>query len=284
MKHLVIPDCQVTPDTPIDHLRWIGEYMVEKQPDKVIHLGDFADMESLSSYDYGKRQYEGRRYKKDINAAISAMRALMTPLVRYNQKRREFKEKLYRPELHLCLGNHENRIQRAVDDDPKLDGFMQVEDLRYHEYGWTVHPFLEVVELDGVHYSHYFYNPLSGRPYGGQSIDTRLKNLGFSFIQGHQQNYMVGSRPLNNGRRIRGLVHGSCYIHQEDYRGPQANGEMRAVFMLHEVSGGDYMLMEVSLDFLCRKYEGMPLWKYVKQKYPKLYEISNWLKSRETEG
>ena len=61
MKHMVIPDCQVTPDTPTDHLRWIGEYMVEKKPDLVVCLGDFADMESLSSYDIGKKSYEGRR-------------------------------------------------------------------------------------------------------------------------------------------------------------------------------------------------------------------------------
>jgi len=53
----MIPDCQVTPDTPTDHLRWIGEYIVEQKPDVVVNIGDFADMESLSSYDRVKRSW-----------------------------------------------------------------------------------------------------------------------------------------------------------------------------------------------------------------------------------
>ena len=163
-------------------------------------------------------------------------------------------------------------------------GFMSVDDLEYESFGWTVHDFLKVVEIDGVAYSHYFYNPLSGRPYGGESIETRLKNLGFSFVQGHQQIYKVGTRCLNNGRRIRGLIQGSCYLHDEIYRGPQGNNEMRLIFMLHEVADGDYMLMEVSLDYLCRKYEGVRLWEFMKKKYPDLFRQSTWMrKQREME-
>lgn len=280
-KHLFIPDTQITPTTPLDHLGWIGQYIVDKQPDVIVQAGDFADMESLSSYDKGKKQYEGRRYKKDILAALDGMEQLMMPLKHYNETRIIRKEKQYRPELHLTLGNHEHRITRAVEDDPKCDGLMSVDDLQYERFGWKVYPFLEVAEIDGIAYSHYFYNPLSGRPYGGQSMDTRLKNLGFSFVAGHQQVYLCGSRPLNNGRRIRGLIHGAAYLHDEDYRGPQANGEMRAIFMLHEVRNGDYMLNEVSLDFLCRRYEGIPVWQFMKQKYPEIYERSMWMKLQE---
>lgn len=276
-KHLFIPDSQVTPDTPTDHLNWIGHYIVEKKPDVIVHIGDFADMESLSSYDKGKLQYEGRRYKNDINASKRAMKVLLKPLNDYNTKRIQFKEKQYKPEMHLTLGNHENRITRAVDDDPKMDGFMSIDDLEYESFGWKVHPFLEVVEIDGVHYSHYFANPLSGRPYGGENIGIRLKNIGISFIAGHQQVYMVGVRSLSNGRRIRGLVQGSCYLHDEDYR-LQSNNEWRGIFMLHEVSGGDYNLMEISLQYLCRRYEKMDLWDFMEKKYPKLFKDCTWAK------
>ena len=61
MKHLVIPDVQAKPGVPLEHLDWLGQYIVAKKPDVVVCLGDFADMESLSSYDVGKRSYEGRR-------------------------------------------------------------------------------------------------------------------------------------------------------------------------------------------------------------------------------
>ena len=57
--HAMIPDTQVTPDTPTDHLEWIGHYLAEIRPDVIVHIGDHADMESLSSYDRGKKASEG---------------------------------------------------------------------------------------------------------------------------------------------------------------------------------------------------------------------------------
>ena len=173
-KHLVIPDCQVTPDTPTDHLKWIGQYIVDKRPDVIVNIGDFADMESLSSYDVGKGCYQGRTYKRDIDASKSAMDILMSPLKKYNAMRIKNKKKRYNPSLHLTLGNHENRITRAINDDPKLDGFMSVDDLCYESYGWKVHPFLSLYEADGVSYTHYFANPGSGKALGGENILYRI--------------------------------------------------------------------------------------------------------------
>ena len=46
-KHLVIPDCQVKSDVPLENLEWIGRYIVDKKPDVIINIGDFADMPSL---------------------------------------------------------------------------------------------------------------------------------------------------------------------------------------------------------------------------------------------
>lgn len=281
---MMIPDCQVTPDSPTDHLDWIGRYIIDQKPDVIVQIGDFADMESLSTYDRGKRQFEGRRYIRDIHAARTAMGVMMKPLTDYNEQRIHHKQKRYRPELHLTLGNHEFRIQRAIDAQAELDGVMGLMDIGYEDYGWTVHPFLRPVTIDGVTYAHYFSNPQSGRPYGGQSIDTRLKNIGFSFTMGHQQVYMSGERPLNNGRRIRGLVWGSCYLHDEDYRGFQSNGEKRGIAIKHEVRDGMYDLMEVSLDYLCRKYEGCHVWEFMRDKYPEIYAQSTWMKAHGAGG
>ena len=184
----------------------------------------------------------------------------------------------YSPELHFTLGNHENRINIATECDAKLDGFLSINNLNYADLGWTVHDFLKPVEIDGVHYAHYFYNPMSGRPYGGESILTKLKNIGFSFTMGHQQTYQTGLRELNNGRIIRGLIHGSGYLHDEEYKGYQGNGHRRGIIIKHEVFEGDYDLMEVSFDYLCRKYEGMPVSLFMQKKYPDIYERSTWLK------
>ena len=86
MRHLIIPDCQVRPSTPTQHLTWIGKYIVNKQPEVIVCLGDFADMHSLSVYDQGRKAGEGARYKDDVDSSISAMSKLMTPLHKYNKK------------------------------------------------------------------------------------------------------------------------------------------------------------------------------------------------------
>ena len=264
-----MPDKQVTPNSPTDHLRWIGMYIEEKRPDVIVDLGDFSDMESLSSYDRGKMSFEGRSYLKDIEAAKNAMDIMTKPFRNING---------YNPEMHLVCGNHEFRIERVVEEDRRLEGTLSIDDLEYESFGWKVHPFLEIAVVDGVHYSHYFCNQLSGKPIGGESILTRLKNIGFSFVMGHQQIYLTGTRSLSNGKRIRGILQGSCYLHDEVYRGPQSNGEWRGIFILHEVHDGDFSLMEVSLDYLCRRYEGVPVWRFMQKKYPEIFEKSTWMK------
>lgn len=273
-RHLFIPDMQVTPDTPTDHLDWIGKYIVAAQPDVIICIGDFADMESLSSYDKGKKSFEGRRYLKDISAANKAMDILMKPIAKHNKDRLKRKVKQYRPEMYMTLGNHEHRINRAVENDATLSGVLSTDHLNYAAHGWKVIPFLDVVEVDGVHYSHYFSNPMSGKPYGGSSIDTRLKTVGFSFSMGHQQTYITGQRFLNNGQRLRGLVCGAGYLHSEDYIGAQGNTEWRGILVKNEVSNGAYDLTEVSLDYLCRKYEKQPLWQFMEKNYPGIFATS----------
>ena len=136
---------------------------------------------------------------------------------------------------------------------------------------------LKRFELDGVCYSHFFYNSKTGRPIGGENLGTRLNKLGFSFTMGHQQGYQSCLKELNNGRIIRGLVAGSCYLHDEDYIGPQGNGHWRGIIHKHEVFDGNYDLMEVSLDYLCRKYEGMPVSDFMKRNHPEVFYRSQWL-------
>ena len=119
MRHLVIPDVQAKPGHDFSYLTKIGQYIVEKKPDKLICLGDFADMPSLSSYDIGKKSFEGRRYMADIEASQEAMVALLKPMWDFNARAKRFKEKQYKPEMHLVLGNHENRINRAINDSPQ---------------------------------------------------------------------------------------------------------------------------------------------------------------------
>ena len=101
--HLIIPDTQAKPGVPMDHLGWIGEYIVERKPDVIVHLGDHADMPSLSSYDVGKRVFEGRRYVADIEAANAAFDVLNAALNTHNAHQRSVKHVQYLPERHKMM-------------------------------------------------------------------------------------------------------------------------------------------------------------------------------------
>lgn len=280
-RHAYLPDMQVKPGSPTDHIEWIAAYLAEKKPDVIVNAGDFADMPSLSLYDAGKKEMEGRRFIADIDAALKAMKLLTDPIHAEVKRTVDAHRKRWTPEMHLTLGNHEHRILRAISNDAKLDGILGLHSLEYEKFGWIVHDFLKPVEIDGVSYCHYYVNPMTGRPYSGQSMDARLKSVGFSFTMGHQQGKIIGSRELNNGTVLRGLVAGACYLHDEDFKGYQGNGHWRGIIMKSEVRNGQYDLMEVSLDYLCRKYEGCYVWQFMKKKYPEIYQSSMWLQKME---
>ena len=253
IKHFVLPDVQAKSGVDFSYLNKIGRYIVEKKPDKLICLGDFADMPSLSSYDVGKKSFEGRRYVKDIEATHEAMDALLGPMWDFNLKAKRNKEKQYHPKMVLTLGNHENRINRAINDDPKLDGVLSIDALSYVGYGWTIVPFLDVVVIDGIAYSHYFTTGLMGRPVTTAQACLTKKHM--SCIQGHQQGLQIATSYKADGQMISSIIAGSCYEHNEDYMSSQGNKHWRGFLMLHDVRDGAFDVMPVSLNYINKKYE-----------------------------
>lgn len=253
MKHFIIPDVQVRPGDDSTFLHKIGQYIADKQPDVIVCLGDFADMPSLSSYDVGKRQYEGRRYNADVEFTVRAMSRLMGPIYELKDQQRRNRKKVYSPRLVMTLGNHENRINRAVDNDPKIEGLISVKDLGYEEFGWEVYPFLDVVVIDDIAYSHFFPTGVAGRP--ATTANAQLGKKHMSCVAGHQQGLQIATAHRADGRRLTSIIAGSCYEHDEDYLGPQGNKHWRGALMFHEVNDGQFDLMPVSLDFLNKRYE-----------------------------
>lgn len=264
--HFVIGDTQIKPGVPTDHLRWIGQYLVDQfagQDVRVICVGDWFDMPSLSAYDKGKKAMEGRRYRADVAAGNRGLTIIRRPLLKYNLARARARRKQWWPKQDFLLGNHEYRVVRACEEDPQLEGVISYDDFNLKELGWTVHDFLKPVVIDGIMYSHYFYNPNTGRPLAGENLETRLKTIGRSFTQGHQQGLKVATRYVGEARH-QGLVIGSTYLHDEKYLGYQGNTYWRGIMVCHQVEKGQYDRMEVSLDFLCRKYEGVTLKDFMK--------------------
>jgi len=274
-KHFMIPDTQVKPGVPLYHLEWIGQYIVDHPPDRLIMIGDWYDLPSLSSYDRGKRAFEGRRFTADIDAGHRALELLEKPLELRNAALRRSKHALIKIDKHVTWGNHEDRARRISEDVPELDGLIGVHlfDEFWQARGWNTHQYTEVVDLDGVWYSHCFLTELTGRALGAMA-STMLKTIGHTFTQGHRQTYEVAARYVGD-KMHRALIAGACYLHDEDYKGPNrkssersANYHWRGCVMKHDVADGEYSLMELPLDYFCRRYEGMSLERFMRKVHP----------------
>ena len=252
-KHLVIPDTQVKPGGTYEHLTWAGHYAVEKQPDVIIHIGDHWDMPSLSVYDVGKKGFEGRKYTDDIEAGNAALEAFMAPIKEYNKKAKKDKKKRYRPRLVFTLGNHEQRIERAIESDRKLEGLISYDDFNLEENGWEIIPFLEPIVIDGVAYAHYFTSGIMGRPVSSAKLMLSKKHM--SCVMGHIQDRDIAFAKKADGTRMTGIFSGIFYQHDEEYLNAQTNGSWSGVWMLHQVEDGAFDEMPISIDYLRRKYD-----------------------------
>ena len=250
MRHLIIPDTQIKPNQSFEHMRWAARYAVATKPDVIVHLGDHWDMPSLSSYDVGKKSFEGRRYSADVKAGNDAMK-LFTDTIKAEQKRlRKHKKRIWKPRLIFTLGNHEQRIERAVENDAKLEGLMSYEDLNLKD--WEVYPYLQPVIVDGVAYCHFFTSGVMGRAVTNAKLLLQKKHM--SCIMGHVQDRDIAFDRDASGKRMTALFAGIYYQHDEEYLNPQTNGSWSGLWMLNEVQDGAFDEMPISMTYLRRRY------------------------------
>ena len=240
----VIADTQAKPTESLEYMLWIGKYISDTKPDVVVHIGDHYDMPSLSSYDKGKASSEGRRFVDDLKAGNKGLELLDIEI---------HKDQTYKPRKVFCKGNHENRIDRYVEDNPELKGTIGTELLPLEEYGWEVYDFLQPIEIGGIYFVHYLANPMSGKPYSG-TASSILKTVGKSFVVGHKQVLDITIRPTIDGKQQIGIINGACYSHDESYKGYQGNNHFRGLTVLHEVKDGFGLPSFVSLDYMKEKY------------------------------
>jgi len=242
--HIVIPDCQISPGVPTEFLEWIGKYIAHIKPKRVICLGDFADMKSL--YNYKKESFDSNEYKADIESAIDAMEVLMRPILD------EMKKTDWKPSLDFVLGNHEHRITKVSNTDKKIGSFISVDDLRYKKFGWTVHDFLVPAILDNIAYAHYFTSTNMGAPIPSAKNLVDRKHM--SCVMGHRQNWEMHRTDRPDGTSIVGLLAGSCYLHDEEYLGPQGNNYSRQIWVLNNIDRGSFTPVPIELKQLKRVY------------------------------
>jgi len=256
---LIIPDGHAHPDYDNERFRALGKFIIKEKPEYIICLGDLADLPSLSSYDRGTKGFEGRRYRKDVESVINAQELLFEDTARYNARRRKNAKKQYIPKLTMCLGNHEDRISRAVNSQAELDGTIGISDLKYKEYGWNIVPFKRAFTTQGITFSHYFTTGVSGRPISSTHVGhTLVSKLHCSAVQGHSHLYNHAEHTRPDGQKIFGLSAG-CFSHPEYSESWCRDTEhqwWRGVVMLEDLDGEGYYdaVRAITLRKLIKEY------------------------------
>jgi hypothetical protein len=249
-KHIVIPDPHSTPGVSNERAEWIGKLINDEKPDTVIVLGDTADMSSLCTYDRGKKSFQGRTYKADI-LAHSDFQDRLWSTVRSAKKRM--------PHRITLIGNHEQRIERAIEVQPELEGQISYADLELDHWYDTVVPYTGstpgTIDCDGVTYAHYLVSGIAGRPISGEHHAYSILSKKFaSCTVGHSHLLDYCVRTQVDGRRLQGLVAGCYQEHDSAFAGEANKLWWRGVIIKRNVEDGTYDPQFVSLDTLRKEY------------------------------
>jgi len=249
--YLVVPDQHAHYEHNNDRADWLAQLTIDLKPDVVINLGDAADMPSLSSYDKGKRSFHGKSYAKDIAAHLEFQERWWEPVKR--QKKRL-------PHRVVLEGNHEQRVERALDLTPELSGTIGFQDYDFDRYYDEVVRYdgglPGIYRRDGILFAHFFPTGISGRPLGGERPAHMLiaKN-GISSICGHSHTFDFASRRTVGDEHLNGLVAGCYQDYINDWSGPVGRFWQAGVCILRDVENGRFDLQWISIDSMKKAYQ-----------------------------
>ena len=251
---IVLSCAHADPSADNKRFDWLGRLIYDINPNYIVDLGDGADMRSLNTYDTTRPQaIVTQNYEKDIDVYNEAMDRMRIP-----SKARKYK----RPAWFGFEGNHEHRIKKAIQQDPRLEGsrlgvsfsHLQTDHWfeEYHEYHNSA-PAL--FDYDGVIYGHYvssgnFGTAMSTKHHGYSLVEK----LASSATVGHTHKFIYFFKGDARPSPLHGLVVG-CYKGKEEAWAGQANQEWRrGVVIKREISQGDYDLEWVSMARLEKEY------------------------------
>ena len=212
--------------------------------------GDLADMPSLASYDKGRKSFQGRTYKADIEAALE-FNTILWDTVRAAKKKMPYRV--------ILEGNHEYRIKRAIDLQPELDGTISFDDFQFDKFYDKVVPYAGsspgVITVDEIHYAHYFISGVMGRPISGEHPAYSLITKQYSSCSAghiHTADYCIRTDAV--GCKLYGLLGGCFFDYDATWAGEANKLYWRGCVIKDNVDKGTYDPKFISLASLKKDY------------------------------
>lgn len=168
----VIPDLQI-PYHAARTLLTVLEYARTKHWDEVVILGDYMDFDCISSFNKGKpRTFEGKTLERDYQVGNQVLDAIQAAGREQNEDCK----------FALLEGNHEFRIEKLLDENPQLQGMIEVpKQLRLKERGVTWIPCYGEGALYRIGKA-YFHHGLYTNKHHAKSM---VENFGVNIFYGH---------------------------------------------------------------------------------------------------
>lgn len=248
--HLVISCTHAHPDHDNSRADWLSKLIIDIRPDVFVHLGDGPDLPSLYQADKGKVYFKGQNYSKDIDSHCDFQARTWEPVA---ARKKKLPRRVY---IH---GNHDNRIQSAIDKHPELSGTISFEDLRLSDWYDDIVPYSGVtpgvIQIDGISYSHFSSAGISGRPVSGEHAGYTLlgRNYGSTTV-GHSHLFDLCIRTRGDGRKIVGCTAGCYSDYTNDWAGELGKLWDRGVLVCRNVDNGAYDPEWISLESIKKEY------------------------------
>jgi len=168
----------VTPDKhfPLHDKKAINclvKIIEEVKPDGYIDLGDVGEWQGASHWQWAKKKRPPLEYQlpfidkdiKDVNKGLDIIDEAL--------------DKVNVEEKHMIEGNHDDWMNKFVDEHPYMDSYKFNECTRLKERGYEFHPIGKMLKIGKL----YFYH---GHLYGGiYHARNHLLKLGCNVIYGH---------------------------------------------------------------------------------------------------
>jgi hypothetical protein len=122
----------------------VNEFIFDYDPDELVYMGDQLSLDCISYWNKNKPLLkEGQRLIKDYHNFDNEILKVHENLTRQDIRRT------------FIIGNHEERITTYVEENPELQGFLDIEtNLNLYERGYKVVPFGKVHKVGKLYVMH----------------------------------------------------------------------------------------------------------------------------------
>jgi predicted phosphodiesterase len=225
-KILVIGDSHCGPGINNRRFDWLGRMIQEEKPQIVVDIGDFYSMSSLSSFERpGSAKFASQNYVDDILPGIDAQWRLWSAIKDMDEP----------PRMVRCLGNHEYRLNRVLEQDPRqLYGLISTVHFSSSLFGWEENPYMSPVTIQGIAFCHYYKEKGSytTKHLAANALSTRHE----SWVFGHAHRF-----DYKREGSAMAACSGCFFEHNEDWLSESSQEHWdRGILILHDCYRGRF--------------------------------------------